>query len=520
MNKNISNILIILFLLSLSQLKGLSQEASDSASYDTYDLLFLRNPWLNTSNPAGLNMNTGTLPGRMNFNYNLKEGDYKRVQEGESFKAYSLQSESYSRIKDLNFYGNFSYDKSFENGLNYSNTNNPYRGTPYDLIDTLGNDNYNREFFTLNGAISKPFSPKTILGVAYDFNVGVSVQDRDPRPQNKVLDISLRPGFIYDWSKIKLGLNLIYNYYNEEIDIDIIKENTYMTIFKTLGPEVNLYHEAKSFNRLYKRNSGGFDAQINYLSGSLNTLIGTKFLYFEEGVQDGGKGGDASWNYLRDLATLKGMDWKIYGNLQISNENDYHILNAEFNIITNLGIEKLENLEQLGVLDIQDWVFYMEDQKYNSSKIDASLSYRYLKMKDECSKNYSLSLNSGYSSFEESYYIPFQNQNYNNAFVSLEGLKAFFIKNVQLSLMGGFKYKMNLGGEQDFERDDFINERLLYPDFLYLTSNYYAPKLKIVYEIPLRKLFDKLFINAEAEYYNGDNGQSLTIANFSTGVIF
>jgi hypothetical protein len=159
----------------------------------------------------------------MNFNYNLKEGDYKRVQEGENLNAYSLQSEAYNRIKEVNFYGNFSYDKSFENGLNYSNTNNPYRASPYDMIDTLGNDNYNREFFTLNGAFSKSFSLKTIFGIAYDFNVGVSVQDRDPRPQNKVLDISLRPGFIYDLSKIKLGLNLIYNYYNEEIDIDIIR---------------------------------------------------------------------------------------------------------------------------------------------------------------------------------------------------------------------------------------------------------------------------------------------------------
>jgi hypothetical protein len=506
-------------LLSFSPLKGLAQDTSNNASYHAFDLLFLRNPWLITSNPAGLNMNTGTLPGRMNFNYNLKEGDYKRVQEGENLNAYSLQSEAYNRIKEVNFYGNFSYDKSFENGLNYSNTNNPYRASPYDMIDTLGNDNYNREFFTLNGAFSKSFSLKTIFGIAYDFNVGVSVQDRDPRPQNKVLDISLRPGFIYDLSKIKLGLNLIYNYYNEEIDIDIIRENTYMTLFKTLGPNVYLYHKAKSFNRLYKRNSGGFDAQINYLSGFFNTLIGSKFLYFEESVQDGGLGGDASWNYLRDLAVLKGMDWKVYGNLQLSNGEYFHILFAEFNIITNLGIEKLENPEQIGS-NIQDWVFYLDDQKYNSTNIDAAFSYRFLKMKDEYRKNYSLSLNSGYSFFEESYYIPFQTQNYENAFLSMEGLKTFFIKDVQLILMGGFKYKMNLGGERDFEKDDFINERLLYPDFLYLTSNYYAPKAKIVCEFPMKKLFDKFFINAEAEYYKGDNGQSLTTASFSTGVIF
>jgi hypothetical protein len=117
-------------------------------------------------------------------------------------------------------------------------------------------------------------------------------------------------------------------------------------------------------------------------------------------------------------------------------------------------------------------------------------------------------------------YIPFQTQNYENAFLSMEGLKTFFIKDVQLILMGGFKYKMNLGGERDFEKDDFINERLLYPDFLYLTSNYYAPKAKIVCELPMKKLFDKFFINAEAEYYKGDNGQSLTTASFSTGVIF
>jgi hypothetical protein len=151
-----------------------------------------------------------------------------------------------------------------------------------------------------------------------------------------------------------------------------------------------------------------FDAQINYLSGFFNTLIGSKFLYFEESVQDGGLGGDASWNYLRDLAVLKGMDWKVYGNLQLSNGEYFHILFAEFNIITNLGIEKLENPEQIGS-NIQDWVFYLDDQKYNSTNIDAAFSYRFLKMKDEYRKNYSLSLNSGYSFFEESYIYSFSN---------------------------------------------------------------------------------------------------------------
>lgn len=512
--------IIITLIFSLNSAIAANPDSLKTASFSTFELLPLMNPWLNTSNPAGLHLNEGPLPGRISLFYGSEEGDYKRVQQGKQFNGLGLQSQSYAKIHDINLFGNFRYEKSHERGLDYSNTNNPYRGTPYDMIDTIGNDNYNREFFYLNGALSKPFGTSTVMGIAFDYAVGVAVQDRDPRPQNKVLDMALRPGIMQTMNNVKLGLNLVYEYYNEEIDIDIVKDNAYMSIFRLLGPGVTFYHEAKSFNRLYKRNSGGFDAQLNYSDSKYHAMLGSKFLYFMETAQDGGKGGDASWNFMRDISDLKGMDWKVYANLRISKGKQYHFIDAGMNFLTSLGIEKLEKLEQVGILDAQDWVFFMDDPKYGSESVNASLSYRFMQMKNPLQQNFSITISGNYNSFEQTYHIPSQLENYQNALFSMKGTKIFSLRETQLTLGAAITYKMNTGGEQDFEAVNFINDKLLRPDFLYLTSNYYAPAADLAFEVPFKNIFNKFFLRARVELFKGDNSQSRTIASFSSGLIF
>jgi hypothetical protein len=495
--------------------------ATDSTvSLNSFETIVLLNPWLGTSNPAGLHFNEGPLPGRMNLHYGLQDGAYKRVQQGDRLDRFSLQSSSYTRVKDMNLFGSFSYEKSLEQGLDFSNTNDPYRGTPYDMIDTVGGDSYNREFFFLNGTLAKPLGRSLVAGVSYDFGVGVSVQDRDPRPQNKVLDMSLKPGLIWSLPKLKLGLNLEYVYYNEEIDIDIIKENAYMTIFRVLGPAVAYTHEAKSFNRLYKRNSRGGGGQLNYRNGRLDILLSGEFLYFNESAHDGGKGGDASWSYLRHVSDLEGMDWSADGTLKYSGDRFMHLLNARLNVVSSLGTEKIAKLVQVGVLDTQDWIFFMDDPKYCSEKVDARVTYDWVRMKGPFTKDWSVRLGGGYSSFAERYHIPFQEQWYSSALVSLEAEKIFHAGRSAFTLGGGVRYRWNLDGLLDLEISNFMYDKLLQPDYMYLTDDYVVPSVRVAYELPLKRIFEKYFFDSRVELYRGTEGRSRLMAGFSTGVIF
>ncbi len=518
MNKRV--FFIVLFAFQVIVSKAVEQDSTVNVSLSSFEMLKILNPWLNTSNPAALQFNKGILPRMINLYYGLEDGDFKKVQQGEQLNNYSFQSKSYLKIEDINLFGSFSYDKSYENNLDFSNTNNPYRETPYDMVDTIGGDTYDREFFYLKGSMSKPIGEFTSFGISFDFGIGVSVQESDPRPENKVLDISVSPGFIHSLSKFKFGLNFIYKYYNEEIEVDIVEDDATATIFRMLGPGVYTYHEAQSFNRLYKRNSFGGDGQISYKTKDLNTILGVKTVYFKETVQDGGKGGGASWNYIRNYAEFEGIDWNVYDILQIDKGLIIHDLNANFHLLTTRGTEIIENLEQVGDLDNEDWVFYSDEPKYQSQRIDASLAYRFIKLKTKALQNYTLEVKINYDSYKQEYHIPYQIESYDNALIGFKASKVFNIKNTMLSLSTGIDYKMSLDSKQNFEKINFIYDRILYPDFEMLTNNYYAPIVNFSYEQPLNKLFEKIFFDAKTKLLIGENGQSRIIANFSTGVIF
>ena len=138
-------IIILLLLLNILIIRAQNGDSITAPELNHFDLMPVLNLWLNTSNPAGLQMNEGLYPGKIGLKYGSENGDYKRVQQGDKFTSYSFGSQAFKRIKDVNLYGNFSYEKSFEKGLDFSNTNNPFRDTPYGMIDTIGGDNYNNE---------------------------------------------------------------------------------------------------------------------------------------------------------------------------------------------------------------------------------------------------------------------------------------------------------------------------------------------------------------------------------------
>jgi len=516
------NNIVALFLLLFSYTVVSAQDSvtAEKTSALNAELFRLYHPWLQTSNPAGLALNFSNLPVRMETFTNGRNGDFKRVQEGGSFTLYGLESEAYSSIKNLNLYGRFRYENSLENDLNYSNTNDPYRGTPYDYVDMIGGDHYNREFFFLNGALSLPLSPSLYLGGAYDYKVGVAVQGNDPRPENVILDMTARLGLLYKAEKINLGMDLLYGYFNEEIDVDIVRENTYATMLSILGPCVFLYKQASSFNRLYKRQTAGADIQYAYSADHFKFLGGIKGLFYFETVQDGGTGGDASWNYLRDISVLEGLDWDIYANLMLTHGKIINLFDAKVSLGTQLGTEMLEHLDFVGLLDSKEWVLYLYDPKYNSAKISADLSWTYLKMVNEEQKDISLKLAAAYKSFSQDYYIPFQHEDYSGLIFSVEGTKTLQLNSWQLHLGTEVSMMKSLGGLIDFQMVNFLFYELIYPDFIYYTTNWYQPSLKIGLEKELNSTISKIYINTHLSKINAQSGKSMTSAGAGIGLIF
>ena len=499
---------------------AVGQDSIPAVSLNSFDLMPVLNPWLSSTNPAGLSLNPNILPGKMSLGYHAETGDYKLVQQGDNINHYNFQTQRYSKIENTFFYGSFSYDKSFEKGVDYSDVNNPYRGTPYLLIDTIGNDIYDREFFSLKGVLSTPLNHNIAWGLSTYLNVGLASQNRDPRPKNKVLELSISPGLLFSYSKQDIGFNILYSYYNEDIGINIVEANKQIAFFQLHGLGTNIYHVARSFNRLYKQNSIGGETQVNYKTGNLNSLTGARLLYIKEIANDGRKAANASWSYIKNDSELEGTNLEIYNTTIINHNSSIHHIYSNLKINNMLGTEIIQRIETSGETGATNWVTYAKEEKYCSTLIDAEFFYNYLKMKEEFIRNYEFTFAVNYQGFEQTYYIPNRNETYKNLLLSFSFDKSFYLNKHIFSISTELKYKKNISSNLNFEDNTFIYNNILLPDYNFLTTDFYAPGFELSYEIPINKIFDKYFFMTRVDLYRGNNNQSRTIFNFNTGVIF
>ncbi len=519
MNKK--KILLVAFILNMGITLMAASDSLQKVSLHSFELVKLQNLWLNSSNPAAFSQMGDLLPGILNANYLIEDGQYKRVQQGEKLNQFNFNTLSYAKVKNFNVYGGFNYERGNEKGLDFSDVNNPFRVTPYHLIDTVGNDNYDREFFSVAAGMSTPMGDKLIIGMGLDFKVGLSVQDIDPRPLNKVFHMTVSPGLIYDMGKFKLGFNLLYKYYNEEIEVSIIRENTNAAFFSTHGLGLAIAHESENFNRLQKRNTRGFDFQLAYSKANFKSIFGSKLLFYKELNGDGRKASSASWSSMKEDSKLKGIQFDLYNYTTITKEGQIKYFGCELNLNTMTGIEIIQHLELTPGNNLDNWVTYAEEEKYGAKDLKLNVFYEYHKLRKANQLNYAIKAFASYHSFDEKYYIPMQKQNFKNMKMGVALDKSYAMRKGGAFSFGlGLNYKFNINGELELSDYTFLAEKILAPDYEFLTDKYYAPRVEFAFEIPMKKVFDQYFIKSSVECYKGDNGQSRTIFNISTGVTF
>lgn len=517
------HIVLLAFVLTPAFANGQRQDTTTTVSLNSFYLMPVLNPWLITDNPAGLSQNTNVRPGEMAIGFVNESGDFKHVLQGKNIQHYRFETKQYKKINKTSLYGFFSYDKSLEKQLNYSEVNNPYRGTPYLLIDTMkmeGNT-YDREFLKLNGAFSTPLNKNISWGIATDFRVGLSSQNRDPRPKNKVLNLSVTPGLLFSGSKFGFGLNFIYKYYNEDIASIIVRENTQMTFFSLHGLGTFIYHTAASYYRLYKQNNFGINAQAGYHSGRVRSLLGAKLTLLKETVVDGRGEGNASWAHIKSCSELRGVNLKIYHTTVIYSGIFLHQFLANLNIRQLIGTEIIQRLENDPDHNyMENWVTYGTDEKYGSYLLTSNLNYRFIKLKDGAKPDITMDAGISYLFSEQRYYIPNQKENYKNLAALLRFSKSFFFDKSEFSASAVFRYKQNLSGTLNLEDTNFIVRKIIAPEYKFMTQNYILFGMGLSYEIPIKKSRTKYFIKTQAEFIRADDKRIRNYLTVNTGIIF
>ncbi|MDP3433262.1 MAG: hypothetical protein Q8T04_09895 [Bacteroidota bacterium] len=517
MNRSFAAILLFLICVTTSAAEPDEEKRCNLLSFRQLEF---GSPWLQSKNAAGLSQMLQLFPAELKLGFSLNDGGFHSVFKGKSDQSFDLGSQSFRKINKTYLFGSFNYSKSYEKGLNFSNTNDPAMNYPYLLADTIGNDTYDREFFKLTGIISSPLNSQLDWGLSFDYKVGTASQNRDPRPENKVLQTNISPGLLFKTRHFKLGANLAYGYYNEDIDISVVQENAQHTMFQLHGPGVFSYHASSSFYRLYQQHRFGGGMQFEWMSGNVSNLLHSDYSYSVQTIDDGRRGSNATWAAVKNDSRLDRIDWNLTDVISFDKGGKVHQLKAMLHIVNKLGTEFIQRLEKVSATDLEHWITYGEEQKYYSLRTNAELNYQLL-VKDEDNLMKSL-FNAGlkYSAFAERYYLPNNHQDYSNLRFAASYLKLFTFPQASVSTEMKFSYQFNLDGKQNLVGTNFLVEKMYGPEFNYLIEGFLSPGVSLAFQVPLQKTFDKYFIKTDFDWYHSESGLTRTVFSFSTGLIF
>ncbi len=485
MNRYTLNIILII-LCSFHTIKAEGFKRNDSTLNISYSAVINTIvPLSNSENPAILGITP--LPSLLNIStiYQYNKGNFKPTLEGNNINSFELNSEGYRQLKNTSVFGSFSYKKGFENGVNFTNTFYSNKGTPYLFVDTIGNDFYNKEEFKFTGIVSHSLNSKLFLGGKANYSSGMGGQNRDPRAENKISNSGIQIGLFYKITPdVKVGCNLFYNYFNEDIDISVIEENTTYFIFALSGLGTYSKHESSSFYRLYKRSTVGGSFQLELKQ---HAFIGD-YSHFYDDVYDGRKESGASWSAIKHDSKLRNENFSAKYIFTLSRDLFHHQLITGFSQSKSIGTEILQNITLIDEdYSVYQWQTLSEEDKYSLKTQDLSIKYELSEFKSDLLRNYSLSIQGEYNTYTEKYYTPDMSIDYSGAKIEMEGYKHFSLNTINLSCMLSGAYVKSIDNEYDLNHKTFITELLILPDYNYYTSDYWQARTKITLDYTLKQ---------------------------------
>jgi len=478
------------------------------------------NPLLNTSNPAATVYNPIDSISRFSIGYKHHSGDLKRSMDSHSANEYTLQTESYRKINKTLFFGRFEYLKSQNKDRKYSNLYNPYRGTPYIFVDTVHSNNYDQEEYTLAASVAQQINPILSLAGAVDYQIAMGAQDRDPRSLNKVSELGTKLGALVELQESRLGLDLHYTYFNEDIDINIIQEGATHTVFGLTGLGTTSRRNAKSFYRIYQGNDYGgslqFETQNNIISFGVST--------FEEVAKDGHQGSNATWSAIKTDSEYRGRKLSFSNIFTKQVGKNYHQLTLKAQQTKAVGSEYLQELVQTHEdYGVYQWQTISKDDKYAKTSYDAKLNYTFANYKESYLRDYSLSAEIAYYQQEEVYNFQDLRSDFSNLTYSISASKLFQTGQHSIEAMAQVSYKSNLENTQNLNFTTPITELITRPDFQYYTSDVMGGACSLVYSFSTQKDYHYYIKGKYDLYYSKDtffDNKTRHYTSISLGLMF
>lgn len=199
-------------------------------------ILNLKTVWSNSSNAGSLQFfDIQDKIAKAYINFNHQNGDFHLFQQEQLNSELGFYTNGYVNLNNWKFYGDFNYFKQTCEDLKWVDVLEPYNDNPYVLGDSVGGTYY-KEYFKMRGKAAYQINENLAFGIDIKYKAGVGARRKDPRPENEITSFDILPGLIFNFSKIKLGVNFRYESGKEDIELNFVTDNNYNFYhFKGLG---------------------------------------------------------------------------------------------------------------------------------------------------------------------------------------------------------------------------------------------------------------------------------------------
>ena len=227
-------------------------DASPSGSPLSFSYSFVKqsDPWFTSQNAAALTRYNYQNMAEAHLTLSGEKGNFTNYYESNDATLLHTGVESYYRYNSRTvFFGSITYENFSGRHMTGSAFINPER-KPFDLVeDSLTNQGTkHRDTYTLTGAFGSSIINRLSIGAKIDYTTANYAKYKDLRHQNKLMDLNLTAGLLYDINDVlTLGAHYLYHRNTETIDF-----GTYGTsdkVYKTLVSYANFTGHLEQFGQ-------------------------------------------------------------------------------------------------------------------------------------------------------------------------------------------------------------------------------------------------------------------------------
>ncbi len=437
--------------------------------------------------------------GNSSIGYFQRNNKFRDAYMPSKSKGFTVNSAQYVALKDWRFYGSFTFSKFEDIGTQRTELADPYRNNPYKIMDSLTAD-WNKQYYLLRADIVSQYVTKRMrLGMGIKYEVLNGARQKDPRPLDKTINITLTPSLLYALSpRFNIGLNGFYHHFVEDLSITMENSQRSQNIYKTLGLGEYLYNGpillSGSLSRAYLGNTygGGFSGQYSIQQ---NKGINFEFSYkrHKENVTDG-----TSTPYNAGTHVYKKLETNI--SYHVNNAKADHLFGLYGSYLKTSDTEYVQTLNSFTKMYEVIYSSEMHHQTINT----VSIQYKGLYRDRQGKTSWNFAGGANYLRNTEDYPSTLSNELISYVDLHIGVKKWFYLSIGNLSVIYNIRYKKNLEKSLTYypnaSSSNFVAYNIMYPNYYFNTANRLSNLLGVQYDFKkLAKGNSRIYVKATFE---------------------